>query len=150
MRDKKHLSKFGKFVCLGCGSTHGVVAHHLLTVSIEYLRPKAGTAELLIPKYTVKGFGVKSSDEFTMPLCNKCHARPHYYGSDEKFLEEVGISMKKEEICLTIYNNRSNIKWVNKFIRGLRDVQSCGVSKGKRETGVLEDALKGLQGFVSS
>ncbi|WP_151799530.1 DUF968 domain-containing protein [Acinetobacter nosocomialis] len=54
MRDAKRLAAIRKLPCVRCGYPHAQAAHSN--------SGKHG-----------KGKGIKSSDEFTVPLCHKCH-----------------------------------------------------------------------------
>ncbi|MEC8055728.1 MAG: hypothetical protein VX136_01155, partial [Pseudomonadota bacterium] len=54
MRDAKRLAAIRKLPCIRCGNPNSQAAHSNSA--------KHG-----------KGRGVKASDEFTVPLCHKCH-----------------------------------------------------------------------------
>ena len=55
MRDHKRLAAIRKLPCIRCGNPHSQAAHSNSA--------KHG-----------KGRAIKASDEFTIPLCFKCHA----------------------------------------------------------------------------
>ena len=55
MRDSKRLAAIRKLPCIRCGNPHSQAAHSNSA--------KHG-----------KGRGINSSDQFTIPLCFKCHA----------------------------------------------------------------------------
>lgn len=55
MRDSKRLAAIRKLPCIRCGNPHSQAAHSNSA--------KHG-----------KGRSIKASDEFTIPLCFKCHA----------------------------------------------------------------------------
>ncbi|MFW6476630.1 hypothetical protein ACOCHT_16005 [Acinetobacter baumannii] len=55
MRDAKRLAAIRKLPCVRCGYPHSQAAHSN--------SGKHG-----------KGKGIKASDEFTVPLCHKCHS----------------------------------------------------------------------------
>lgn len=55
MRNPKRLAEVRKLPCIRCGNPHSQAAHSNSA--------KHG-----------KGRGIKASDQFTVPLCFKCHA----------------------------------------------------------------------------
>lgn len=55
MRNPKRLAAIRKLPCIRCGNPHSQAAHSNSA--------KHG-----------KGRGIKASDQFTVPLCHKCHS----------------------------------------------------------------------------
>jgi len=62
-KSQKHLRAVRKLPCCICGNTHTVEAHHLR--SLDYGR----------------GMGLKSGDEWAVPLCKKHHDECHTHGT---------------------------------------------------------------------
>lgn len=87
----KHLEFIRSLPCLCCGRL-GAEAHHLLRVPQEYLGPKKGYENLLIPKYNGRGLAMKNPDAFALPLCHKCHMNLHNDGNEKAFFEYLGLS----------------------------------------------------------
>ncbi len=70
-RDKKHLRYVALKNCLVCG-LKPADAHH-----IRYAQPRA--------------FGMKVSDEFTVPLCRGHHRELHNHGNEASWWHDMGI-----------------------------------------------------------
>ena len=90
MRDSKRLAAVRKLSCIRCGNPNSQAAHSNSA--------KHG-----------KGRGIKSSDQFTIPLCAICHAafdrfelgnRAESEAMFEKWLVKTELMMgKKDEEC---------------------------------------------------
>lgn len=87
MRDSKRLAEIRKLPCVRCGNPNSQAAHSNSA--------KHG-----------KGRGIKSSDQFTIPLCFKCHAafdrfelgnRAESEAMFEKWLVKTELMMRKNE-----------------------------------------------------
>ena len=98
----KHLKFIDSLVCVACGRprpTH----HHLLRVRREYLEPKAGFEEFLVPKYDGRGMAIKNPDCFAIPLCPACHQRLHLCGNERLFLAQCNIN-DPESFALELFS----------------------------------------------
>ena len=142
---KKHLKFIDSLPCVICGgaSTH----HHLLRVDKEYLTPTKETEGLMFPKVKSKGMGTKSDDKFCLPVCDKHHKEAHRYGNDKRYFQAQGIE-KPEALALSLWRcdcdiakGTDIIKWI---LLGKKNVQSCGISKGKRATNISTSGLSRL------
>lgn len=87
MRDSKRLAEIRKLPCVRCGNPNSQAAHSNSA--------KHG-----------KGRSIKSSDQFTIPLCFKCHAafdrfelgsRAESEAMFEKWLVKTELMMRKNE-----------------------------------------------------
>lgn len=87
MRDSKRLAEIRKLPCVRCGNPHSQAAHSNSA--------KHG-----------KGRSIKSSDQFTIPLCAICHAafdrfelgnRAESEAMFEKWLVKTELMMRKNE-----------------------------------------------------
>lgn len=87
MRDAKRLAAIRKLPCIRCGNPNSQAAHSNSA--------KHG-----------KGRSIKSSDQFTIPLCFKCHAafdrfelgnREQSEAMFEKWLVKTELMMRKNE-----------------------------------------------------
>ena len=87
MRSPKRLAEIRKLPCVRCGNPSSQAAHSNSA--------KHG-----------KGRGIKSSDQFTIPLCFKCHAafdrfelgsRAESEAMFEKWLVKTELMMRKNE-----------------------------------------------------
>ena len=85
MRDAKRLAAIRKLPCIRCGNPNSQAAHSNSA--------KHG-----------KGRGIKSSDEFTVPLCHSCHGQFDQYklgnreqseAMFEKWLVKTELMMRK-------------------------------------------------------
>lgn len=71
IRSKSHLRKVASNPCMICESPE-VQAHHLLKAD------------------GLKGMGLKTGDNFTVPLCYICHSALHRNGNEPAFFEIYG------------------------------------------------------------
>ena len=87
MRDSKRLAEIRKLPCVRCGNPHSQAAHSNSA--------KHG-----------KGRSIKSSDQFTIPLCATCHAafdrfelgnRAESEAMFEKWLVKTELMMRRNE-----------------------------------------------------
>ena len=87
MRDAKRLAAIRKLPCIRCGNPNSQAAHSNSA--------KHG-----------KGRSIKSSDQFTIPLCFKCHAafdrfelgnREQSEAMFEKWLVKTELMMRKDD-----------------------------------------------------
>lgn len=71
-RDKKHLKNVRGFLCFNCRTDQTIEPHHLLKLPEGMSDEESGT-------------GQKNGDNWTIPLCRRCHSSLHGAGSEEKF-----------------------------------------------------------------
>ena len=92
IKDKKYLKWVASNPCIICQHTD-CNAHH-----ITYAIPR--------------GFGLKTGDQFTLPLCIKHHALLHNCGMSERnFWTKIDIDPM--DICSIFYDHYNNM-WKNK------------------------------------
>lgn len=70
--DTKHLANVRQCLCVCCGKSHLVHAHHLLRAE-------------------GRGLSRKTADKWAIPLCLPCHEMLHRRGDEEAYLAERGI-----------------------------------------------------------
>lgn len=106
---RAHTDAVGDLPCLACGSLRNVECHHLLR-----------TGE--------KGMGRKSSDQWGIPLCRKCHnptetGSLHHDGNEERWLAARGIMGR--EIARTLWEERGKPQRMLRVV--VRDLNRRGV-----------------------
>jgi len=72
VRDKQHIKNVRAFPCFNCMTTLNIDPHHLLKLPEGMSDEESGT-------------GQKNGDNWTIPLCRRCHSALHMAGSEEKF-----------------------------------------------------------------
>lgn len=86
-RNAKHLVWVRSKPCVHCRSDVGVIAHHIIGVSLG-----------------MRGTGTKPSDGLTIPLCPRCHADVHSSGGTDRidqlfyFARMMGNAFDNEEV----------------------------------------------------
>ena len=81
IRDKRHLAFIRLLPCVKCGRNRTTQAAH-------------------IRKFTDGGTGLKPSDNYTVPLCSKCHAEQHqkgevsFWGGVENIMNTIKLANK--------------------------------------------------------
>jgi len=70
IRDEKYLNTLRGSPCLVC--RRGAEAHHLQHVG-------------------ERGIGMKSGDNFAVPLCRTCHTELHRFGSERTWWDLTGV-----------------------------------------------------------
>ena len=86
IRDKNHLARIRRYPCLICQNTQGIEAHHLLRVPDEQ-----------------RGMGLKTGDNWAVPLCNRCHQIVHAAGNEAKAFGEAEAE-RLQEMALILWN----------------------------------------------
>jgi hypothetical protein len=85
IEDQKHLKLVASMNCCCCHAAGGH-AHHLLRAPGKCLSRKTG-------------------DNYTIPLCGKCHDALHRNGNETKFLGQFGIDGK--DLAKQLYEGRN-------------------------------------------
>lgn len=83
IRDKQHLKNVRNFYCSHCFTDQNIEAHHLLKLPEGMSDEESGT-------------GQKNGDNWTIPLCRRCHSNLHRAGSEEKFFGVDGALARIE------------------------------------------------------
>ena len=72
IRNEKHLKNVRRLLCFNCATDQTIEPHHLLKLPEGMSDEESGT-------------GQKNGDNWTIPLCRRCHSALHMAGSEEKF-----------------------------------------------------------------